>query len=210
MNKFKVALFDLDGTILDTEGEYTEFWGGIGRIYHPEMPDFASIIKGTTLTQIFSKYFPDADIQESITSKLDEWEKGMQYRFVDGAEEFVSFLKSRGVKTAIVTSSNEKKMESVRLKSPSIMRLFDKVLTSEMFSHSKPHPDCYQLGAKVFGVEKEQCIVFEDAFTGLQAGRSAGMFTVGLATTNSPDSIRDKCDFVVDDFTDERLKDFFI
>lgn len=210
MNKFKVALFDLDGTILDTEGEYTEFWGGIGRIYHPEMPDFASVIKGTTLTQIFSKYFPDADIQESITSKLDEWEKGMQYRFVDGAEEFVSFLKSRGVKTAIVTSSNEKKMESVRLKSPSIMRLFDKVLTSEMFSHSKPHPDCYQLGVKVFGVEKEQCIVFEDAFTGLQAGRSAGMFTVGLATTNSPDSIRDKCDFVVDDFTDERLKDFFM
>lgn len=210
MKKFEVALFDLDGTILDTEDEYSKFWGDMGRMYHPEMPDFANVIKGTTLTQIYSRYFPDKDVQECITVKLDEWEKNMDYRFVNGAEDFIAFLKARGVRTAVVTSSNKKKIDVVLDRIAHFESMFDKVLTSEMFTHSKPHPDCYLLGAKAFGVDKERCIVFEDAFTGLQSGRSAGMFTVGLATTNSPDAIWDKCDFVVNDFTDERLKGFFM
>lgn len=55
----KAALFDLDGVVLDTETQYSVFWGMIGKEYHPELPDFALRIKGQTLVQIYDKYFSD-------------------------------------------------------------------------------------------------------------------------------------------------------
>ncbi len=202
MTELKVALFDLDGTVIDTEGEYSVFWGGMGKKYHPEIENFDKIIKGTTLTQIYDRYFPDAALQAVITEELDEWEKRMTYRFVDGAEDFIKDLRSNGVKCAIVTSSNDKKIKALSLAVPSFDSMFDKVLTSEMFAASKPNPDCYLLGAKVFNVDISECVVFEDAFTGLEAGMSAGMFTIGLTTTNSKKAIQDKCHYVIDDFKD--------
>lgn len=54
----KAALFDLDGVVFDTESQYSVFWGMIGKEYHPEISDFAQIIKGQTLVQIYDKYFP--------------------------------------------------------------------------------------------------------------------------------------------------------
>ena len=71
-----------------------------------------------------------------------------------------------------------------------------------MFSASKPNPDCYLLGAKVFGAKVEECVVFEDALTGLEAGMRAGMFTIGFPTTNPREVIESRCSLVVDSFKD--------
>lgn len=201
MNSFKIALFDLDGTVFDTEKQYSIFWGNIGQRYHPEIENFDKIIKGTTLVQIYDRYFADLQLQQTITCELDEWEKHMKYEFVPGVKEFIADIKKHGVKCAVVTSSNEKKMQSVRASVPEFSEMFDRVLTAEMFAASKPNPDCYLLGAEVFGVGVGDCIVFEDAFTGIEAGMRAGMFTVGLATTNPREAIEGKCHVVFDDFT---------
>ncbi len=195
-----IALFDLDGTVFDTEAEYSVFWGGMGKKYRPEIENFDKIIKGTTLTQIYERYFPDPALQAVITEQLDEWERHMTYRFVDGVEDFVKDLKANGVKCAIVTSSNEKKMKALVKAVPQFDGMFDKILTAEMFAASKPNPDCYLLGARVFGADVSECVVFEDAFTGLEAGMRAGMFTIGVTTTNSREAIEDKCNHVIDDF----------
>ena len=202
MNKFKAALFDLDGTLVETEGQYTEFWSAMGRKYRPDVPDLAQIIKGTTLVQIFDNFFPDQQWREEITAGLDEWEKNMEYPFIPGALEFLKDLKAHGVKCAVVTSSNKKKIDAVRAKIPNFDSLFDRILTSEDFRASKPDPDCYNLGAKVFNCKKKECIVFEDAFTGLQAGMSSRIFTVGITTYNSREQIQDKCNHVIDNFLD--------
>lgn len=207
MSSFKVALFDLDGTIFDTEKLYSVFWGNIGRKYHPEIENFDKIIKGTTLTQIYGCYFPDVQLQQEITRELDEWEKNMKYEFVPGAEDFIADIKKHGVQCAVVTSSNEKKMQSVCNAVPEFANMFDKILTAEMFAASKPNPDCYLLGAKLFGVGIDECVVFEDAFTGIEAGMRAGMFTVGLATTNLREAIEKKCNVVFDDFTNLTYND---
>jgi len=199
---FKAALFDLDGTLIDTEDQYTIFWGSMARKYRPDVPRLEYLIKGTTLTQIFERYFPDPAIQAEIQVGLDEWERNMKYEFFPGALDFLCDLKRHGVKCAIVTSSNNVKMESVRRKVPEFESLFDRVLTSEDFSASKPNPDCYLKGASVFGLSADECVVFEDAFTGLQAGMSAGMFTFGLSTCNPAEAIRDKCNYVIPDFTE--------
>ena len=200
MNKFKVALFDLDGTLMDTEGQYTVFWGKMGAKYRPDVPNLEQVIKGTTLKQIFERYFPDKKWQEEITAALDEWEKQMTYEFFPGALDFIHDIRRHGVRCAVVTSSNMKKMEVVAAKVPEFHTVFDRILTSEDFAASKPNPDCYLKGAAVFGCQKEECVVFEDAFTGLQAGMSAGIYTIGLTTGNSRTLIQDKCNYVLDTF----------
>lgn len=200
MRTFKAALFDLDGTLFDTEGQYTILWGKLARKYRPDIPRLEYIIKGTTLKQIFERYFPDPQVQAEITVELDQYERQMRYTWVAGALDFLADLKAHGVKCAVVTSSNQEKMRSVALQWPQFNEMFDRVLTSEDFSASKPNPDCYLLGAKVFGCSTEECVVFEDAFTGLQAGMSAGIYTIGLATGNTPEMIRDKCHHVLNDF----------
>ncbi len=200
MKEFKAALFDLDGTLVDSEGQYTEFWGSMGRQYRPDIPDLALRIKGTTLVNILGTYFPDPDLQKHITAQLVEFEKQMRYPFIDGAEEFVRSLKANGVKCAIVTSSDQEKMKNVWRALPDFLKMFDAILTSEDFSASKPNPDCYLRAAERLGEGIDSCVVFEDAFTGLAAGMNARIFTVGLATGNPREKIIDKCDHVTDNF----------
>ena len=200
VKRLKAALFDLDGTLVDTEGQYTQFWGRMARQYRPDIPGLEYLIKGTTLTQIFNRYFPDPAWQAEITKGLDEWEAQMDYRFVPGAEAFVADLRLHEVKCAVVTSSNQKKVESVLRQVPQFLAMFDRILTSEDFAASKPDPDCYLRGAQVFGAGVDECVVFEDAFNGLQAGMASGIFTVGLTTNNPAEAIRDYCHAIISDF----------
>ena len=201
VSQLKVALFDLDGTLIDTEGQYSTFWGAIGSRFRPDVPTLANDIKGTTLTNIYATYFPDPDVQKTITEELNAWEAQMKYEFLPGVTDFIQDLKDNGLKCALVTSSNTIKMKSVIRQIPNFNTLFDKVLTAEDFTASKPAPDCYLFGAKTFNAAPSECVVFEDAYTGLQAGMSSGIFTIGLATGHTPDEIRDKCNYVLNDFT---------
>lgn len=199
---FKAALFDLDGVVFDTEPQYTVFWGGICREYHPEHPGLEHEIKGQTLTQIYDRWFagPLLAEQASITDRLNDYERQMNYDYISGFENLISMLHSHQVKTAVVTSSNIPKMESVYRHQPGFMSLFDAILTSEDFERSKPDPDCYLKAAQRLGAESDECIVFEDSFNGLRAGRAAGMAVVGMATTNGADAIQP--------FSDLQLKDY--
>ncbi len=199
---FKAALFDLDGVVFDTEPQYTVFWGGICREYHPEHPGLEHEIKGQTLTQIYDRWFagPLLAEQASITNRLNDYERQMNYDYISGFEDLISMLHSHQVKTAVVTSSNIPKMESVYRHQPGFMSLFDAILTSEDFERSKPDPDCYLKAAQRLGAESDECIVFEDSFNGLRAGRAAGMAVVGMATTNGADAIQP--------FSDLQLKDY--
>lgn len=201
-SKLKAALFDLDGVVFDTEPQYTVFWGGICRQYHPDHPGLEHEIKGQTLTQIYDRWFSGSlfSEQESITSRLNDYEQQMSYEYISGLEALITTLRSHGVKTAIVTSSNIPKMESVYRYQPAFLSLFDSILTSEDFDHSKPNPDCYIKAAQRLGVQSDECIVFEDSFNGLRAGRAAGMVVVGLATTNTTEAIKP--------FSDLQLKDY--
>lgn len=194
------ALFDLDGVILDTESQYTEFWGAMGREFRPDVPDFCNRIKGQTLRQIFEAWIPDPATQEEITRRLDEFEATMHYDYIKGTREFIGTLQPRGIRTAIVTSSNLPKMESVYRKRPELRTLFDHILTAEDFSESKPSPQCYLRAADALNVDIEECIVFEDSINGLRSGRASGAYVVGLATTNPKEVIAPLCDEVIEDF----------
>ncbi|MCD8282474.1 MAG: HAD family phosphatase [Prevotella sp.] len=198
---FRAALFDLDGTLIDTEGQYTTFWGREGRAYVPDIPDFAQRIKGTTLANILSTYFPGEERRAEIKRRLDRFERGMSFPTIAGAERFVADIKARGVRCAIVTSSNRDKLACVRRAQPAFLTLFDAILTAEDFRRSKPDPDCYLRAADRLGADARHCVVFEDAPNGLVAGTNAGMFVVGLATGNPEEDVAPLCNYVVPDFT---------
>ena len=203
MMKIKAALFDLDGVVFDTEPQYTVFWGQQCREFHPEHPGLEHEIKGQTLVQIYDAWFsgPLAERQAEITERLNRFEQQMSYDYIAGFVEYITELRKKGVKTAVVTSSNQPKMEAVYQSRPEFKGMFDAILTSEDFERSKPDPDCYLKAAERLGVSKDDCVVFEDSFNGLKSGRAAGMFVVGLATTNSAETIAPLCDKVINDYT---------
>ena len=197
----KACLFDLDGVVFETESLYTSFWCEMKKEYCPEITDFEYIIKGQTLVQIYDKYFAgDEKKQQEITNKLNEFEQSMPFNYVDGFETFVKALRSEGIKTAVVTSSNREKMQNVYRKHPEVQSYFDAILTSEDFEESKPSPDCYLKAAARFGVQSKECIVFEDSFNGLNSGVSSGARVIGLATTNPIQEIKKYTDKVISNY----------
>ena len=212
MNKEKpiVALFDFDGVVVDTEPQYTLFWDEKGKKYHPEIPNFGHHIKGQTLIQIYKQFFREPEgLQDEITRQLLDYEFTMHFEYIDGVVDFMKELREKGVKLAIVTSSNDAKMANAYREHPELKTMVDCIVTADRVTHSKPHPECFLLGAEMLGVEKDNCIVFEDSFHGIEAGNRAGMKVIGLATTNSAEAIADKCALVIPDFTDftfEKMK----
>ena len=199
-----IALFDLDGVILDTEGSYTAFWDDYGSRNFSEK-DFGLKIKGQTLVKILADYFPDENERKSITDAINDFERKMSYPFVPGVENYIKSLKSNGIRTAVVTSSNLLKMENVYRCHPGFREMFDMILTSEDFSESKPSPYCYLKAMRLFGAGPEDCVVFEDSLAGLQSARASGAFVTALTTTNPEEVVRNYADLVIRDFNDSGI-----
>ena len=200
ISDFSAVLFDLDGVIVDTEGQYSRFWKQIGAEYLPGVPDFAPAIKGRTLTQIYDTYFPDAADRDAITERLYAFERQMDFPYIAGAREFLEALRAKGVPTAIVTSSNCDKMACLYARHPEIKNLVTAVLTAEDARRSKPAPDCYLAAAERLGVEIGKCLVFEDSPGGLAAGRASGALVAGVCTSLAAAEIEPLCDMYIEDF----------
>lgn len=194
------ALFDLDGVLVDTEGLYTEIWSDIERAFPTGIDNFALKIKGSTLPQILESYFPDPEVTRRVVAMLKEREDNMRYELFAGVKPFLAELKARRIPAAIVTSSNRAKMDRLFVSLPGFEDFFDAVLTDADTTRSKPHPECYLNAAARLGADIADCIVFEDSFNGLKAGRSAGAHVVALATTNPAGSLTELSDIVIDTF----------
>ena len=195
------ALFDFDGVIMDTEPQYTLFWDAIGKVYYPEIENFGHHIKGQSLKELYKNYFGETEgLQDFITQKLLEFEGQMHFEYIDGVVAFMKELREKGVRLAIVTSSNDAKMANAYREHPELKSMVDAIITADRVTHSKPHPECFLLGAETLDVPVENCIVFEDSFHGIEAGNRAGMKVIGLATTNPAEAIADKVSLTISDF----------
>ena len=84
---------------------------------------------------------------------------------------------------------------------PEFAELFECMITADKITRSNPDPECYLLAARELQIEPDDCCVFEDSFSGIEAGQRAGMKVVGLATTNPREKIQDKVNRVLSDFT---------
>lgn len=209
MKKMKTALFDFDGVIVDTEPIYDLFWNEAAVRYELGIENFAQKIKGTTLPYILEKYFSgySEEFRQQVVRESTEYEKEMPFPPMPGSIEFLQTLKTQGVKTGLVTSSENTKVERAFRLLP-LQDLFDTVVTADRIIRGKPDPMCYRLAASDLKEKPEDCLVFEDSFAGIQAGNAAGMRVIGLSTTNPVDALKDKVYTVIPNFESITFEDY--
>lgn len=200
-------LFDLDGVIIDSESEYDKIWEEIDRCFPTGVENLAKKIKGCTLPKILNDYYPDKKIQDKVASRLHEMESQMKYDYIDGSEEFLALLRSKGCATALVTSSLTDKMQNLVSQIPNILSYFDFVVTGDLVTKSKPSPEGYLKAAGRIEREAHYCIVFEDSLQGVMAGRAADAFVVGMYGTLEAEKIAPYSDILVGSLSELHLDD---
>lgn len=191
-------LFDLDGVIIDSEKIYTGIWRHINESFPTGVSDFETVIKGTTLENILGTYYPDPYMRAQVEKALYEEENRIQYALMPGAERVLKQLKDSGIPAALVTSSNGIKMSHLWTQHPELRELFEVIITGDDVKASKPDPDGYIRAAYSVGAMPLRCAVFEDSVQGVQAGRNAGAYVVGIAGTVPAASLAPYCDIVLD------------
>lgn len=196
-SKSVAILFDLDGVIIDSEKEYSKIWKRVNKEYPTGIQSLESVIKGCTLDKILDDHYPDPKIQSKVVARLYELEKLMSYPYLPGAQELLLELKQRNYPIALVTSSNDVKMNHLMEERPELLPMFDFIVTANLITRSKPDPEGYILAAQNLGVKPENCIVFEDSLQGVTAGYNSGAYVVGVAGTLSVETISPYCDEVV-------------
>lgn len=200
------VLFDLDGVIIDSESLYTEFWSEIDRIYPTGIDNYAIAIKGTTLPEIM-KHYDDDGVKADILRRIHDFQESMVYPVYPGVENFLSELNRRNIPAAIVTSSDNRKMEILFCQHPQLKDYFSRIIDASCVTHSKPHPEGYLKAAAALGCRPENCFVFEDSLQGLAAGRASGATVVALATTYPAEALNGKAAGVIGGFEDFTVDD---
>ena len=185
--KPSAVIFDLDGTVLDNEDEYgASFKKVLESLGAKDVSDFPHV-RGIGVKEnwpgLVEKYDIKTDKPSEVLARLTQEEYLKQIESVtikDGLREFVDSLKEKGIKTALATSNDrwivDKIFEKLRLDS-----FFDMVTTGEEARLKKPEPDLFLVTADKLGVTPSECLVIEDAASGIAAAHSAGMKAVGLA-----------------------------
>lgn len=184
------VLFDMDGVLIDSEDficmAAIEMFRENGIIAKPE--DFLPFIgmgENRYLGGVALKYWLNADIEEIKTRTYQIYEKivkGMIHP-LPGAVDFIKHCRERGFKLAIATSADKFKMD-VNLREMGLSESnFDTTINGNEVKRKKPFPDIYLEAAAKLGLRPEECLVIEDAVSGVRAGKAAGCKCLALTTS---------------------------
>ena len=182
----KAVLFDMDGTVFDTEAIYRRCWFRAAKDvgFDEDIDLFLHRVCGLNLTDmtalVYRTYGADAPFEALWGRWLECVDEKMAcgiLPFKSGAPEIFDEMKKRGIKIALVTSSGQKTVAQY-LQMSGLEGVFDVVLTGESVTHGKPHPEVFLIAAERLGVAPAHCVVVEDSPNGVRAGHAAKMFTV--------------------------------
>lgn len=207
--RFRCAIFDLDGTLINSTGVWErvdiEFLGKRG-IEVP--PDFVKTIKThnfATGSEYVAKRFNLPETPEQIAAEwFDMASEAYADEIVlkDGAKEFLLKLKDSGYALAVATASDRALYEPC-LKRNGIYDLFDVFTQSDEVERGKGFPDVYELAARRCGCDVLSCVVFEDVAEAVRGALMGGFYTVGVrdeASRADEQYIRDNCSLFINDY----------
>lgn len=202
---FNTILFDMDGVVIDTHHSVTAFWEDLARQQQIELTEsiFAQHIYGTPATHTLAKCFPhlNTDEREAVLKSLTLYESQLTYTEVKGVTAFLYALKQHNIHTALVTSAEPRKVRNV-MDQLDLDGLFSTIVTAEDVKIGKPDPQCYLLAAQCLEQTPDQCIVFEDAMSGVKAGVAAGMLCIGIQQNAGASALLEVgAQYVVPDFS---------
>lgn len=199
------VLFDLDGVLIDSERKYSLIWKRINEDFPTGIEHLESVIKGTTLPDILTRYYPDENIRKQVAERCVYEEANMVYDMCEGALELISALKNKGIPMAMVTSSDAVKMGHLWNQHPDLKGYFSTIIDAEKVVKSKPDPEGYLKAAAAIDAEPCNCIVFEDSYQGVKAGKSAGAFVIGIAGTVEKCRLEEYADIVIDSLLEVKV-----
>lgn len=184
LSPFDAVIFDMDGTLLDTEAVFKTIVYEVCSELGFEMTDdvHSSIVGGShertqqLLIESYGVTFPYTLFDERCRLIMRERSHaGVPVK--PGAREFVTALRENNVPTAVATSSRNPHAQH-HLGAAGLLDLFDTIVTRDDVVNPKPHPEPYLTAAGRLGIEPTRCLALEDSHAGVRAAHAAGMQTI--------------------------------
>lgn len=204
--KAKGVIFDMDGVLFDTERIFQGFWKDIAAERGIDLgEDFVSTITGTNgklLLSIVEKYYHVNDgraIRDEVIRRIDDY-LTREVPVKKGVINMLSYLKEKGIRTAIASSSPTDLIIS-NLKVSGTTDYFDIIVSGKEVEKGKPSPDIFLLAANRLELDCKDCIIFEDSFNGIRAAHSSGAITIIIPDLIQPtEEIKALTDGIYQDF----------
>ncbi|CEL59329.1 Sugar phosphatase YfbT OS=Escherichia coli (strain K12) GN=yfbT PE=1 SV=2 [Rhizoctonia solani AG-1 IB] len=198
----KALLFDMDGTLVDSTAAVEGAWATYKEQYpHLDIPTILKTAHGVRSIDNLRQYvFPAGTPEHILQAEADKFEveivnsanrakeqgtHGIIY--LPGTKDMLNALQSPGAKWAICTSATRTyataALNTVEFPLPAVF------VTAEDVSKGKPWPEPYLLGAAKCGVDPSECIVFEDAPSGIRSGKAAGSKVIAFLTSHTREAV---------------------
>lgn len=208
MKNFKAIIFDMDGVLVDSEPLQVESERFVCKENNINIPlSEWDNFKGKTNQTIF-QYIINNFTDGSLNAEELSEQKRSTYlelansrlSLIPGVVEFLEKVRSRFDKIGLATSSSQRVQEAV-FHQFDLHKHFDALITGDMVSIGKPHPEPYQKAAERLGLDPAICIVIEDSDNGIISAKGAGCLPIGITTSFSKERLKQAgAEHVVDSF----------
>nr|WP_297770858.1 HAD family phosphatase [uncultured Butyrivibrio sp.] len=188
------CIFDLDGTLTDTEKFYQKAWPlaleHFGYKCEPWMPlELRSLGRPFAPLQ-FKKWFGDAfdynEVREYRKAIVVDMIKEQGIPLKPGAKEILVWLRENGILTALATANDFERTKGY-LTRLGLFDHFDKIICADMVKEGKPSPDIYSYACQQLGLEPQRCLAVEDSPNGVTSAYLAGCKVVMVPDLTQPD-----------------------
>ncbi len=195
-------MFDLDGVIVDTAVFHFKAWKKLSNVLGFDIDEeFNETLKGISRMDSLNEILKKGNLEISLEEKLkyaeikNSWYLELVNQMTEkdilpGVKEFLEGSRNAGIKIALGSAS---KNATLILGKIGIFSFFDAIIDGNHVSKSKPDPEVFLKGAEALKVNAKNCIVFEDAFAGVQAAKAAHMKAVGIGDNQ----VLTNADFVI-------------
>ncbi len=197
-------LFDWDGVIIDSSRQHDESWERLAEEEGKSLPEGHFKAGFGKKNEWIIPHLLGWTAEPAEVRRLSLRKEALYREIVvecgcqalPGVRVFLERLREAGVPNCIGSSTHRENITTI-LHVLGFEELFSGMVTAEDVTHGKPHPDVFLKAAAKTGCAPARCIVFEDAFAGIEAARAGGMKVVGVATTHELGVIESKVDRVV-------------
>jgi len=185
-------LFDWDGVVIDSHAQHEESWVLLSAEIDQALPEgFMKQTFGMRNQNIFPLWMPhlegkDAEIIALGNRKEELYREILRRDGIEalpGVKDFLKAARVAGIPASVGSSTPRKNIDTV-IEMAGLAGLFDAIVSADDVQRGKPDPEVFLKGAAMLNRRPERCVVFEDAFVGIQAGKSGGMKVVGIASTH--------------------------
>ena len=179
-------LFDMDGVLVSSIGSVTRCWKEWAKIYGVPNAESYDVPHGMRAIEIIRQLRPDIDPQEGLRVIEDlEMEDMAGLTVLPGVKKLLESLPLD--RWAIVTSATRRLLLG-RLKAAGLP-VPERIISGDMVERGKPHPEPYRRGAELLGLRPAECIIVEDAPSGVGAGKAAGGRVLAVLGTHSAEEL---------------------